>query len=251
MPRASLLASLLLLPSLAAAQQPPGLYINLGLGASITDDLIAANTVTKVTTSIGPAGLVDFGWTFSHGVRGEIEGSYRTNALDAIYTRRASGGLLPLLSSGGSLHTYAVMANILYDIPLRPFGLPLQPYIGGGLGYGWLGFNDAGGGGYGTLPLAGGNTYVGPTTVGFGSAGALAYQGIVGTALPLRILPGLEATLEYRFFGMARADVPVERMAANPTNTINGTVPSLATHNGFDYRNNTMLIGLRYRFWGY
>ena len=249
--RASLLASLLFLPGLAAAQQPPGLSIHLATGASLTDDLLAANATTKMTTAVGPLGVVDFGWTFRNGIRTELEGSVRDNGVDDIYTRRMGGVMLPLSGHSGSLRTYAVMANIIYDLKLQPFGLPLRPYIGGGLGYGWLHFDDVGGRGYGTLPAPFGASATGPTNVGFGSAGAPAYQAIVGTAVPLPILPGLEATFEYRFFGMTRADVPVDRIATSPTNTLNGAVPSASTHNGFEYRNNAMLIGLRYRLWGY
>jgi OOP family OmpA-OmpF porin len=249
--RASLLASLLVLPNLASAQQLPGLYINLGAGPNIVGNLMSSNDTTKVTTNVGPVGVVDFGWTFANGLRTEVEGSYRANDLGDLFTRRAGGALVPLVNPSGSLRTYAVMANIVYDIPLHPFGLALQPYVGGGLGYGWLDFNHAGGGGFGTLQLSSSNLYTGPTAVSFGSAGAFAYQAIIGASLPLRIVPGLEATLEYRFFGMTRSDVPVDRIATNQTNTINGTVPSIATHNGFDFRDNAMLIGLRYRFWGY
>lgn len=249
--RVPLWASLLLFPAIAAAQQVPGLYIDLGAGANLADDLMSSRETTKVTTPAGPISVVDFGWTFGNGVRTEVEGSYRASGVDNILTRRMDGASLPLTSPSGMLRTYAIMANIVYDIPLHPFGLPLQPYIGGGLGYGWLNFNNAGGGGYGSFPLPSGNTYTGPTEVGFGTAGALAYQAIIGASVPLHVLPGLEATLEYRFFGMARADVPVDRVAANQTNTVNGAIASFATHNGFEVHDNAMLIGLRYRFWGY
>jgi outer membrane protein OmpA-like peptidoglycan-associated protein len=66
--------------------------------------------------------------------------------------------------------------------------------------------------------------------------------------VPLSILPGLSATLEYRFFGMASADVPVNRVSIATGDTVNGVQPSSSTHNGFTEANHAILIGLRYSF---
>ncbi len=52
---------------------------------------------------------------------------------------------------------------------------------------------------------------MGPTTVAFGSPGAFADQAIVGASLPVPSVPSLSATLEYRNFGSARANVSVTR----------------------------------------
>ena len=49
---------------------------------------------------------------------------------------------MPLTNVEGNAATYAVMANALYDIPFRPFGL-LQPYIGAGAGYATINLNNA------------------------------------------------------------------------------------------------------------
>ena len=249
MSRASLLASLFALPCFAAAQEPSRLYINLGMGATIAGDLIGDSA--KVATDPGPVGLIDFGWALGRGFRTEIEGSYRTNRLDNIFMRRATGESPPLINPAGSLRTYAIMANLAYDIPLHPFGLPLRPYIGGGLGYGWLDFGHGGGNGFDSFALASGSGYAGPPAFSFGSRGALAYQAFVGASVPLGIVPGLEATLEYRFFGMARADVPVDRVGISQAGLLGGVAPSGSAHSGFEFRDNAMLIGLRYRFWGY
>jgi hypothetical protein len=42
-------------------------------------------------------------------------------------------------------------------------------------------------------------------------------------------------------------DVPVNRVA-NTTSTVNGSIPSASTHNGFVLNDNSLLFGLRYRF---
>ena len=89
-----------------------------------------------------------------------------------------------------------------YDIPLQPFGRPLQPYIGAGAGagYGWLNFNNAHGNGTATFQLPNNNTFgPGLDLVSFGSAGAFAYQAFAGVSLPLQFLPGLAATLDTVF----------------------------------------------------
>jgi len=139
------------------------------------------------------------------------------------------------------------MANIAYDIPFHPFGWPLTPYVGAGVGYGWLDFGNAGGNEPVVIHLPNQNTYNGPGAVSYGSAGAFAYQAIVGASVPISIIPGLEATLEYRFFGMARADVPTSAVATNGQ-IINGATPAGHAHRGFETVDNSVVIGLRYHF---
>jgi hypothetical protein len=248
--RTVLLACMLLLPAVAAAQSVQGFYIGGEGGANFAGSLKSAGGsfgTTKVYTSTGPLGLVDLGWGFGNGLRAEIEGSYRSNGIDNISTLRVNGGLLPLANVNGSLATYAAMANVDYDLPFHGFGLPLQPYIGAGLGYARLRFTDPSGDGFGTFLLPENNRFTAPDIVSLGSAGAFAYQAIAGVSMPLRIVPGLAATLEYRFFGTARADVPINRVA-NTTDLVNGAIPSNEARNGFEVHDNAVLIGVRYRF---
>jgi OmpA-OmpF porin, OOP family len=246
--RALASACVLLLPALAAAQPIEGLYVsgNLGLGAD--GSLLSLHKATKIDTDVGPVGLAALGWGFGNGLRAEIEGSYRADQISAILTHRVNGSLEGLGEPGGTARTYAVMANAAYDIPVRPFGLPLQPYVGAGAGYGWLDLGNAGGIGFGTLALPDNNTFgPSPVTVGFGSAGAFAYQAIAGASWPLNILHGLDLTLEYRFFGMARTEIPVTRTAIT-SDTVNGQIPREGTLNAFTPQNSAVLLGLRYRF---
>lgn len=245
--RLSLFTTLLMLPVVATAQSASGLYISVGGGANFAGSVSSSHETTAISTDPGPLGVVDVGWGFGNGLRAEIEGSYRSNSITGISTRRGTGLLEPLTNVDGNLATDAVMANLTYDIPLAGLGLPVHPYVGAGLGYGWLRLGNAGGNGQARFSLPGNNVVSSPDTVNFGSAGAFAYQAIVGASVPLSVLPGLDATLEYRFFGMARADVSVTRTAAGG-NTVNGTVPSSETRNGFETRDDALLIGLRYEF---
>jgi hypothetical protein len=242
------LASILLLPAAANAQPVQGLYVSGSTGVNFAGSLLSSRQTTKVYTDPGPLGIAAIGWGFGNGFRVELEGSDRSNSISGISTRRGNGSMLPLTGVEGNATTYAVMANIVYDFPFHPFGLALQPYAGGGLGYGWLAFDNAHGNGAATFLLPGNNFFgPGPDVVDFGTAGAFAYQDMVGASLPLAVVPGLDLTFEYRFFGMARADVPVTRTTTTG-DLINGVLPSSATHNGFDVMDNALLIGVRYTF---
>ena len=95
--------------------------------------------------------------------------------------------------------------------------------------------------------LPGQNTYTGPVTITYGSGGAFAYQAIAGASMPVGLVPGFEATLEYRFFGTARTDIR-GTATAPATNTINGAVPSGSNRKGYLLTDNALLFGLRYHF---
>jgi outer membrane protein OmpA-like peptidoglycan-associated protein len=238
----------MLLPVVAVAQPIQGLYINVGAGANFAGDLFSQSNNTKIYTTAGPVALVDLGWGFGNGLRAEVEGSYRSNGISGISTRRVDGMLLPLGDVSGNAATYAVMANVAYDIPFHVPGLPLQPYVGAGLGYGWLDLGNAQGTGFAKLTLPDNNTFgPSPVHVTFGTGGAFAYQAIGGVSMPLESVPGLSLTLEYRYFGMAAASVPVNRVAITNIQ-VNGATPSAQTHNNFTTANNAVLIGVRYAF---
>lgn len=116
------------------------------------------------------------------------------------------------------------MLNVLYDVPFHPFGA--TPYVGLGAGYMWV---DRG-----TLPR----------TDGF------AYQAILGGSLPVPWVPGLSATLEYRFMGLAGADhrftVP-GYSSSGPTFSYSQD-PSFGKTKFSDDFNHAVMIGLRYAF---
>ena len=206
----------------------------------------AAKKDWKIYTTAGPVGLADLGWGFGNGLRLEIEGSYRSNGISGISSRRVNGLLMPLTNVEGNAATYAVMANALYDIPFRPFGL-LQPYIGAGVGVGWLDLGNA----HGNEPeifRVQGNTVEAPSVTDFGTAAAFAYQAMAGVSVPLSFLPGLSASLEYRFLGTATANLPTTHTSTATGDLVNGILPSISTHHGFSVADNAILIGLRYDF---
>jgi outer membrane protein OmpA-like peptidoglycan-associated protein len=92
------------------------------------------------------------------------------------------------------------------------------PYIGAGVGYQWADVNAT------------------SFHTATGTAGAFAYQAILGAAIPIASVPGLAVTAEYRFMGLAGN----RGYSANllPDHTIVRT----------DDFNHSILIGLRYAF---
>lgn len=238
--------ALALCPTLAVAQADPGPYLSGAVGPNFAGALLSSHATTKAYIDAGPAGLVALGWRFKNGLRAEIEADDLSNSVGMIRTRRLNGELLPLENVDGQVQTYAGMANLAYDIPVRPLGLPIRPYVGVGVGYGALDFGNTHGLGHGTIHLPQNNTFTGPLDVTFGEAGALAYQAIVGASWPVARVRGLELTAEYRFFGTAQANVPVTRTEAG-TDYVNGVLPTSETHNGFQARYSSLMIGFRYR----
>jgi opacity protein-like surface antigen len=238
------MAGTLLFPSMAFAQPLAGLYIGGSVGANFASTMQSAGDTTRIETDAGPMGLVDLGWRFGNGLRVEIEGSYRSNDVRGISTRR--GDMLPLSGAGGRIATYALMTNLAYEPSLPGLGLPVHPYIGAGIGYGWLTSDNVHGTGYGRFVSPFGSV-TSSDAVDFGSGGAFAYQGFAGFSVPLPFVPGLEATMEYRYFATARANVRVTRVASS---TYPGTsvVAGNRTSNGFEAHDNSVLLGLRYNF---
>jgi outer membrane protein OmpA-like peptidoglycan-associated protein len=136
---------------------------------------------------------------------------------------------------GGYVRTYGAMANVLYDFNL---GLPVVPYIGGGVGYGWsdwLHVRGAGTAGNVTRTL----------TVQNDVEGRFAYQGIIGVAYSLgNYVPGLALTLEGRYYGTLDPKL-------NSTTTVRvGNAVATTTGGSFKPNNENIsaLIGVRYNF---
>ena len=149
--RMSLLMGVFWLPAAAIAQPISGLYIGAAVGANFAGAMLSTENSTKIYSSAGPLSLVDIGWEFGNGLRVEIEGSYRSNGVSKIATLRRNGQFYPLSDVDGNVATYATMANLLYDIDWTPFDLPLHPYVGAGVGYGWLDLGHVSGDGFASL----------------------------------------------------------------------------------------------------
>jgi outer membrane protein OmpA-like peptidoglycan-associated protein len=222
------------LPLAAAAQPISGLYI--GAGA-----LYNFKQVEHVQNSPGAGlsgsklqpddngfgGVASVGWGLGNGLRLEVEGDYRQTGI-----RNRNGTSAPNTAGNSTQQDYGVMANALYDVDLRPWGVSfMTPYVGLGAGYQWShlnGYNSVAGNGNSALHLG-------------GTSGNFAYQGIVGAAFPISAVPGLALTAEYRFLGI---------MGNQKFNATRYSSAGVATGNAdvSENLNHSLLIGVRYAF---
>jgi hypothetical protein len=221
---AVLVGIILLAGPLAARAQPfQGVYINLGAGYDLTPDLRAAPPATFTGSNIqlrrddGFVGLGSLGYAFGNGFRLELEGSYRQNGLDGL-----SGTTAPT-SVSGSLNSYGLMANVLFDMDI---GIPwLYPYLGGGVGYGWDQLSNAH------------LSQTGTSFSGQDTTGGFAWQAIAGLSFPVSGVPGLSVTAEYRYHSVVGDET---FHGSTPTGSATLTV---ATQHDHDF-----LLGVRYAF---
>ena len=205
----ALLATTLLAaaPIAGFADTVSGPYVSLGAGYTILQDtflrtdpsvsgipsgksLDAAtgtrgnNTRYRWGDGFNGAGAIGYG--LGNGIRIELEGDYYNSQIE-----QRSGSPSAGVSSGHS-ETYGAMGNVYYDLDLTSMGIPtggLTPYIGAGAGYQWSHLSPIT-----TISNDGSVDRVG------GTNGSVAFQGIVGVSYPLTaVLPGLAATLEYRY----------------------------------------------------
>jgi OOP family OmpA-OmpF porin len=128
----------------------------------------------------GAVGLHLDNWL--HGLRVEAEASYRRNEIDGPWaTSDTETGTVI-----GHVSTFAVMANVWYDIDI---GSRFKPYIGGGAGWARSHFDGA-------ILTSSGATRSGEGTTAFDQAG-FAYQ--LGAGFNYEIMPGVDLGLGYRF----------------------------------------------------
>jgi len=173
---ALLSASLALAVPLAARAQPfQGVYVNLGAGYALAPDTNAtppssfAGSGFQLERNGGFAGLGSLGYAFGNGFRLELEGNYRQSGLNGL------SGSTTSTSGSGSLNSYGLMGNVLFDMDIGRSWL--YPYIGGGVGYGWDSLSSA---------------RLSQTGTGFSSSdtsGGLAWQAIAGLSFQSPVSP--------------------------------------------------------------
>jgi outer membrane protein OmpA-like peptidoglycan-associated protein len=221
---ATILAAPFALSSAAKAQPVTGLYIAGGGGYNVEEktkakhiivDGVDGGDTAHISLHNGYTGEASVGYGFGNGVRVEIEGDYIEDRFNRADFAGSNG------YTTGKESKYGAFANAFYDFDI---GLPyLYPYIGAGVGWQLVDFND-----FSSGPVGINKT-----------KGALAYQGIAGIAYPIPYVPGLSATLEYRFIGLATS-------RKYTGGTFGGNLP-VSFKIQHEY-NNSVQIGLRYAF---
>ncbi|MDR3530587.1 MAG: OmpA family protein [Rhodopila sp.] len=226
----TLATALLATPVAALAQPLTGVYVGAGAGLHAPQDPNA----TPLTPGFGTGRVqLDEGFGFNsnlavgyglgNGFRFEIEGDFARSDLLHIL-----GTPFPTASSG-TVRTWGVMANALFDLDV---GSPwVYPYLGAGAGYQWTKLNGV------TSTQPGG-------PFGFGTSdqqGTFAWQAILGASFPVPNMPGLSLTVDYRFMDILGGE------KFDGTVTTGGpTVPAvLKLHNQY---NHDVVVGVRYAF---
>lgn len=179
-------------------------YITLGGGLSILDDVGVAGGGfgRNLDTNNGWAAMVAGGIGVMDGLRVELELAHRDNSFE---------------NASGEVTASSLMANVLYDIPVRLAGF--TPYIGAGLGGARLNLeNVVTGTGLGTID---------------DSDMVFAYQGIAGVSAP--ITNNLTVSLDYRY--LSTFEDPTYRT-------------STGINAASEYSDHTIMVGFRFSFGG-
>jgi OOP family OmpA-OmpF porin len=233
----------LALPGVAAAQLPlpsaepapplNGLYIGAGVGLNWMQDEHFINSTgqaanASLSANLGMVGVVSVGYALPMGLRFELEGDLRNNPISGIHN---TGGPA---TAGGRERKYGPMFNVLYDfsniLPVPYF----SPYIGVGVGWQWARMSG--------LHVNAGTPSGFPQFTSGDVTGAIAYQFILGGAMPIPAVRGLALTAEYRFLGVGSRKYDVATFPTPGSAPIPGRVKL-----GNDF-NHAVLIGLRYNF---
>jgi outer membrane protein OmpA-like peptidoglycan-associated protein len=234
---ALLVATMLAAPAAAWAQPVTGPYVSLGVGANYLQDQSIKNFAVPALGAFSPGydghistdtdvmGSAAVGYGLGNGIRIELQGDYRQNAL-----RSFSG-----LKGNGQEQQFGGFLNALYDFDLTPFGVPLTPYLGVGAGYEQVKFQN------GSFSGFGGDT--GTTAIFIretNTRGDFAAQGIAGVAYDIPGVPGLALTAEGRVMAIPQSlDFHGQYFAS-------GISPTRTTYKTDNQINYSGLVGLRY-----
>jgi OmpA-OmpF porin, OOP family len=227
----AILATTLLITPIAAMAQPiTGLYVGAGAGlhAPQTPQATALGTgfttgTAKLNENYGFNSNLAVGYGIGNGFRFEIEGDFLRSDLNQIR------GLGFPTTSSGTVRTWGVMANALFDMDI---GIPyIFPYLGLGAGYQWTALNNVSS-----------TQFDGPFAFSTNTqTGNFAWQAILGSSFPIENIPGLSLTVDYRFMnilGGGKYD--------GATDVGAGLEPAvLKLHAQFDHE---VVVGVRYAF---
>jgi outer membrane protein OmpA-like peptidoglycan-associated protein len=220
-------SALALIANGASAQNIQGFYLGGGVGGfyQFEDEGGVGNTKYTQEWSYGAVGLLSLGYGFGNGLRAEIEGALRGSDVDsAKLNDKAANG-------SGRSQSYAVMANVVYDLDLRLIGIDTSavvPYFGAGIGYHNGSFDGT--------KISNSTTMI----TSDDNDGRMAYQFFGGLAFPIASVPGLALTTEVRYFNDDHG--PELKMV----NTTGGASTSRVQRS--EFANISVLLGLRYAF---
>jgi OmpA-OmpF porin, OOP family len=168
---AVLAAAALVEASAASAQELPGPYAGVGVGANFLQNMTVSDGLGSTTLKYdpGPIATGELGYALGNGFRGEFQYGYRHS--DANSTSLPTGPATAFgLKGNAAVNSY--MVNGLYDFRVAP---SLWANIGAGLGAATVSLND------------------------LGNHTAFAYQAMTG--IEYGLTPRLKIGVEYDFLG--------------------------------------------------
>jgi len=197
--------------SVGVANATDGWYGRADVGISIDGELDGDVADGNTTADFGPdledgwIGDIGAGYGFGNGFRVEGELSYRNNQFDAIDVADPIDGTV----AGGSVNTWALMGNLLYDFNSNG---RFQPYLGVGAGAARPRVKIDGG--------------------GSATDTVFAYQGLAGLGIALSDRTTLD--IGYRYFVAPDVDIS-EAWGTGFTSEV-------------DYQHQAVTVGLRWQF---
>lgn len=232
----------------ASAAEPVSPFYLSAAGGVIFSPLLKSSDGTNQKFSTYPGGIASLaiGAYAGNGFRVELEGLYIAQTLSSIKTLRVNGAYMPLSNfHGGQRVTTAALTNAIYDLP---FDLPVKPFVGAGVGIGWLSYGGVSGMESTTISgLPNGNIYSGPVTLSYEGTTSLAYQFMAGVSWKVPGVAGLELTLQNKLFGLAAASS--RNLARGPdTLLFNGKVATGSRATTVSPVSDAVMLGLRYTF---
>jgi opacity protein-like surface antigen len=245
------MGAMLCLVAAPAVAQPGQFYVSGDVGYHPSDDAAAhvAGTDEHWDWSRGgnAAGFLKLGYGVAPNVRVELEGGYRPSNLNAIQAdiflplspvaAFVPAGGIHFSGVGGHLDTTTFMANALYDIPLD---LPVQPFVGGGIGLAHTGIAAHGGFPFCAICERPAICYLvcSVNMKADDSSNNFAWQAIGGLSMPLAPQWSLDATYRY-----IRANGVSWRTEGGGVFFAPGRFRSV-------YSDSTMTLGVSYAFGG-
>ncbi len=223
-------SALAVLASVGQAQAGSDIYFSVFGGANLQNSTSARVPAlfSSATDRVDPnTGFLIGGAVGTHldrwlqGLRAELEASYRRNDVGGHWGQDSIGFGPTSGPINANVSTFAVMANVWYDIDI---GLKWKPYVGGGAGWARTRFNGA------LIETDG--TLSGQTETFSVERSGFAYQ--LGAGINYEIQDGVKLGLGYRFFH-------------GPTiknNVFVGKNDNLALPVRFDSENHSVLLSL-------
>jgi opacity protein-like surface antigen len=206
-----LVPATLLLPDVAAAQPDTGVYLE-GYGGyafpdsvDVNDDDLNGEVELEDAFLFGGAIGYRFPW-----VRLEVNASYRENDVDKVKAQGADFG------GNGEAKALVGLVNGYLDLD---FGLPVHPYVGGGIGATYLSLDTGG-----SSPLEVDD-----------DAGAFAWNLIAGVGYD--VTESISITASYRYLRLAGTDFSADLAGVDAGDL---EVDDVVLHE--------VLVGLRYTF---